>query len=90
MTWPALIEAGLWLSGELEINRTLWARVRGDGPEICRGRGRNRLDPTGQAFHEQRRRLLRHFAGLLRKFERGQLCLGRTLWKLKDRSRAAT
>jgi hypothetical protein len=27
MTWPAIIEAALWLSGELGINRTLWARA---------------------------------------------------------------
>jgi len=25
-----------------------------------------------------------YFAGMLRKFERGELCLARTLWKLKD------
>jgi replication initiation protein RepC len=25
-----------------------------------------------------------YFAGMLRKFERGELCLSRTLWKLKD------
>jgi replication initiation protein RepC len=82
MTWPAIIEAGLWLSGELGINRTLWARAcQVMGREYAavalaivstRPEGHFTSGPGG------------YFAGMLRKFEKGELCLARTLWKLKD------
>jgi len=82
--WPALIEAALWLSGEMQINRTLWARA-------CQVMGR---EYAAVALAIVSTRPAGHFtsgpggyfAGMLRKFERGELCLGRTLWKLKDQT----
>jgi replication initiation protein RepC len=82
MSWPALIEAALWLSSEMGINRTLWARA-------CQVMGREyaavalALVSTKPAGHFTSGPG-GYFAGMLRKFERGELCLSRTLWKLKD------
>jgi len=85
-TWTAIIEAALWLSGEMGINRTLWARAcQVMGREYAavamaivstRPEGHFTSGPGG------------YFAGMLRKFEedRTSLCLGRTLWKLKDQA----
>jgi replication initiation protein RepC len=81
-SWPALIEAALWLSAEMGINRTLWARA-------CQVMGREyvavaiALVSTRPAGHFTSGPG-GYFAGMLRKFERGELCLSRTLWKLKD------
>jgi replication initiation protein RepC len=82
MSWPALAEAGLWLSGEMDINRTLWAHACAImGREYAavavavvstRPAGHFTSGPAG------------YFAGMVKKFEKGELCLGRTLWKLKD------
>ena len=80
-SWPELIEAALWLSGEMGINRTLWARA-------CQVMGREYATvalalvstrPAGHFISGPGA----YFAGMLRKFERGELCLSRTLWKLK-------
>ena len=81
-TWPAIIEAALWLSGELKINRTLWARA-------CQVMGREyaavavALVSTKPAGHFTSGPG-GYFAGMLRKHEKGELHLDRTLWKLKD------
>jgi replication initiation protein RepC len=81
-SWPALIEAALWLSAEMGINRTLWARA-------CQVMGREyaavalALVSTRSAGHFTSGPG-GYFAGMLRKFERGELCLSRTIWKLKD------
>ena len=84
MSWPAIVEAALFLSGEMGINRTLWARACDVmGREYAavamaivstRPEGHFTSGPGG------------YFAGMLRKFEKNpqDLCLGRTLWKLKD------
>jgi replication initiation protein RepC len=81
-SWPELIEAALWLSSEMGINRTLWARA-------CQVMGREYATvalavvstrPAGHFTSGPGG----YFAGMLRKFERGELCLSRTLWKLKD------
>jgi replication initiation protein RepC len=81
-SWQALIEAALWLSSEMGINRTLWARA-------CQVMGREyaavalALVSTRSAGHFTSGPG-GYFAGMLRKFERGELCLSRTIWKLKD------
>jgi replication initiation protein RepC len=84
MTWLAIIEAALFLSAELGINRTLWARACDVmGREYAavamaivstRPEGHFTSGPGG------------YFAGMLRKFEKNpqDLCLARTLWKLKE------
>jgi replication initiation protein RepC len=84
MSWPSLAEAGLWLSGEMDINRTLWAHACAImGREYAaiavaivstRPAGHFTSGPAG------------YFAGMVKKFEKGELCLGRTLWKLKDQA----
>jgi len=84
MTWPAIVEAALFLSGEMGVNHTLWGRA-------CAVMGR---EYAAVAMAIVSTRPQEHFtsgpgsyfAGLLRKFEKNpaDLCLGRTLWKLKD------
>ena len=84
--WAAVVEAALWLSGELQMNRTLWARA-------CQVMGREYAAvalaivstlPEGHFTSGP----AGYFAGMLRKFEKdpATLCLGRTLWKLKDQA----
>lgn len=83
-TWPAIIEAALWLSGELGINRTLWACA-------CQVMGREyaavamAIVSTKTAGHFTSGPG-GYFAGMLRKFEKGELHLDRTLWRLKDQA----
>ena len=82
--WPAIVEAALFLSGEMGINRTLWSRA-------CDVMGR---EYAAVAMAIVSTRAAEHFtsgpggyfAGMLRKFEKNpqDLCLSRTLWKLKD------
>jgi replication initiation protein RepC len=80
--WPAIVEGALWLSGEMGINRTLWARA-------CQIMGREyaavalAIVSTRPASHFTSSPG-GYFGGMLKKFERGELCLSRTLWKLKD------
>jgi replication initiation protein RepC len=82
-TWSAVVEAALWLSGQLGINRTLWARA-------CQTMGREyaavalALVSTKPAGHFTSGPG-GYFAGMLRKYENGELHLDRTLWKLRDR-----
>jgi replication initiation protein RepC len=86
MDWAALVEAALWLSGEMQMNRTLWARA-------CQVMGREYAAvalaivstlPEGHFTSGP----AGYFAGMLRKFEKdpATLCLARTLWKLKDKA----
>jgi replication initiation protein RepC len=82
--WPEIVEAALFLSGEMGINRTLWSRAcQVMGREYAavamaivstRPEGHFTSGPGG------------YFAGMLRKFEKNpqDLCLARTLWRLKD------
>jgi replication initiation protein RepC len=82
--WRAIVEAALFLSGEMGINRTLWGRA-------CDVMGR---EYAAVAMAIVSTRPAEHFtsgpggyfAGMLRKFEKNpqDLCLSRTLWKLKD------
>lgn len=84
MSWPAIVEAALFLSGEMGVNRTLWGRA-------CEVMGR---EYAAVALALVSTRPEEHFtsgpggyfAGMLRKFEKNpqDLCLSRTLWKLKD------
>ena len=82
--WPSIVDAALFLSGEMGINRTLWARA-------CDVMGR---EYAAVAMAIVSTRPAEHFtsgpggyfAGMLQKFEKNpqDLCLARTLWKLKD------
>jgi hypothetical protein len=82
-TWSAIVDAALFLSGEMGINSTLWARacdVMGRPYAAVaiaivstRPAGHFTSGPGG------------YFAGMLRKFEKNpaDLCLNRTLYRLK-------
>jgi hypothetical protein len=82
--WRAIVEAALFLSCEMGINRTLWGRA-------CDVMGR---EYAAVAMAIVSTRPAEHFTsgpggyfpGMLRKFEKNpqDLCLSRTLWKLKD------
>jgi len=82
--WPAIVEAALFLSGEMGVNRTLWARA-------CDVMGR---EYAAVALALVSTRPAEHFtsgpggyfAGMLRKFEKNpqDLCLSRTLWARKN------
>jgi replication initiation protein RepC len=82
LTWPAVVDAAEWLSGEMGVNRTLWARA-------CQQMGR---EYAAVALALVSTRPVSHFtsgaggyfAGMLRKFERGELRLAPTLWKLRN------
>ncbi|MGH7096661.1 MAG: plasmid replication protein RepC [Stellaceae bacterium] len=82
VTWPAVVEAALWLSGEMGINRTLWARA-------CEVMGR---DYAAVALAVVSTKAPGHFTsnpggyfgGMVKRFEAGELHLARTLWKLKQ------
>jgi replication initiation protein RepC len=81
-TWPTIVEAAYWLSGELRINRTLWAGA---------------CEPMGQEYAAVALALVTtrpaghftsgpagYFAGMLRKYEKGELRLAGTLWALRE------
>jgi replication initiation protein RepC len=80
--WREIVDAAEWLGGELGVSRTLWAQA-------CRVMGR---DNAAVAVALVSTRPPEHFtsspagyfAGMLRKFEKGELNLDRTLWKLRD------
>jgi replication initiation protein RepC len=84
--WPAIVDAAQYLSGEMGINRTLWARA-------CNVMGR---EYAAVAMAIVSTHLAGHFtkgpggyfAGMLRKFENNpqDLCLARTLWRLKEQT----
>jgi replication initiation protein RepC len=84
--WPALVDAALFLSAEMGINRTLWIRA-------CHVMGQ---EYAAVAVAIVSTRPAEHFtsgpggyfAGMLRKFEKDpdSLCLGKTLWRLKDQA----
>jgi replication initiation protein RepC len=87
-SWPAVVDAALFLSGELGVNRTLWARA-------CDVMGREyaavamaivSTKQQGQEPGQIQSTPGGYFAGMVKKFEKNpmDLCLGRTLWRLKD------
>jgi replication initiation protein RepC len=87
-SWPAVVEAALFLSGEMGVNRTLWARA-------CEVMGREyaavamaivSTKQQGQEPGQIQSTPGGYFAGMLKKFEKNphDLCLSRTLWRLKD------
>ena len=81
-TWPDIVAAADWLRGELGVSRSLWA-------EACQLMGREyaavaiAIVSTKAAGH-----FLRgaggYFAGMVRKAEKGELHLDRTLWALRE------
>lgn len=82
VAWPAIVEAADWLGGEMGISRTLWARA-------CQVMGRPyaavalALMSTRQPGHFTSSPG-GYFAGMLRKYEKGELRLAGTLWALRE------
>lgn len=87
-SWPAVVDAALFLSGDLGVNRTLWARA-------CHVMGREyaavamaivSTKQQGQEPGQIQSTPGGYFAGMVKKFEKNpmNLCLSRTLWRLKD------
>jgi replication initiation protein RepC len=82
--WPDIVDAaGMGLRTELGVSASLWG-------EACRTMGREQaavalaIVSTKPAGHFTRG-AGGYFAGMVRKAERGELRLERTLWALKDR-----
>jgi replication initiation protein RepC len=81
LTWNHVLEAADWLRGELGVSRSLWA-------EACKTMGRDRaalamaIVSTKSEGHFSRS-AGGYFAGMVRKDERGELHLERSLWALR-------
>jgi replication initiation protein RepC len=82
LTWPDIVNAAEWLAGELGVSRTLWGHA-------CLIMGRD-LAAVALAFVTTRPEghftsgPAGYFAGMVRKAEKGDLHLDRTLWKLRE------
>jgi replication initiation protein RepC len=84
ISWPAIIEAADWLRGEMGISPGLWARA-------CQAMG---CEYAAAALALVSTRPAEHFtsgaggyfAGMLKKYERGELHRAASLWKLRDQT----
>jgi len=82
LTGPDIVNAAEWLAGELGVSRTLWGHA-------CLVMGRD-LAAVALAFVTTRPEghfttgPAGYFAGMVRKAEKGDLHLDRTLWKLRE------
>jgi replication initiation protein RepC len=82
ITWRTIVDAADRLGSEMGISRTLWARA-------CQVMGRPyaavalALVSTRQAGHFTSSPG-GYFAGMLRKYEKGELRLAGTLWALRE------
>jgi replication initiation protein RepC len=82
VTWPLVLDAADWLRGELRVSRTLWGQA-------CQSMGRDRavlalaIVSTKPEGHFSRS-AGGYFAGMVRKAERGELRLERSLWALRE------
>jgi replication initiation protein RepC len=82
VTWAHVLDAGDWLRGELGISRSLWA-------EACVSMGRDQaLIAIAIVSTKSQEHFTRsaggYFAGMVRKSERGELHLERSLWALRE------
>jgi replication initiation protein RepC len=82
LTWSHVLDAADWLRGELGVSRSLWA-------EACNTMGRDQaalamaIVSTKSEGHFSRS-AGGYFAGIVRKHERGELHLERSLWALRE------
>src|ERR1700733_6827908 len=82
VTWDHVLDAADWLRGELGISRSLWV-------EACPSMGRDEavlalaIVSTKTAAHFSRS-AGGYFAGMVRKHQRGELHLQRSLWALRQ------
>jgi replication initiation protein RepC len=82
VTWSHVLDAADWLRGELGVSRSLWA-------EACQGMGRDMAAlaiaiVSTKAQDHFTRSTGGYFAGMVRKHQRGELHLERSLWALRD------
>jgi len=82
LTWPVVLNATEWLRGELGVSKTLWA-------EACQTMGRERaalalaIVSTKPLSHFSRS-AGGYFAGMVKKYQIGELRLERSLWALRN------
>jgi replication initiation protein RepC len=82
LTWPDIVNGAKWLAGELGVSRTLWGHA-------CGVMGRN-LAAVALAFVTTRPEghftsgPAGYYAGMVKKAEKSDLHLDRTLWKLRE------
>jgi replication initiation protein RepC len=82
VTWPHVLDAADYLRGELGVSRPLWG-------EACQSMGRDQavlalaIVSTKSEAHFTRS-AGGYFAGMLRKHQRGELHLQRSLWALRE------
>jgi replication initiation protein RepC len=82
LTWPDIVNGAQWLAGEFGVSRTLWDHA-------CLAMGRN-LAAVALAFVTTRPAghftsgPAGYYAGMVKKAEKGELHLDRTLWKLRE------
>jgi replication initiation protein RepC len=82
LTWNHVLDAADWLRGELGVSRSLWA-------DACNTMGRDQaalamaIVSTKSEGHFSRS-AGGYFAGMVRKHERGELHLERSLWALRE------
>jgi replication initiation protein RepC len=82
ITWNHVLDAADWLRGELGVSRSLWA-------EACQSMGRDEaalalaIVSTKPAAHFSRS-AGGYFAGMVRKHQKGELHLQRSLWALRE------
>jgi replication initiation protein RepC len=82
VSWPAIVDAAALLSGDLGVSRHLWG-------EACMTMGRERaavalgIVVSKGAGHFSRS-AGGYFAGMVKKHERGELHLDRSLWALRE------
>jgi replication initiation protein RepC len=80
--WPAITTAAEWLSGELGVSGSLWRQACGVMGETYAAVA-VALVSTRDAAHFTSG-AGGYFAGMVKKFEKGELHLERTLWRLRD------
>jgi replication initiation protein RepC len=80
--WPAIVAAADWLRGELGISNSLWRAACGTMGEPYAA-----VAVALVSTHDARHFTSSaggYFAGMVRKFEKGELCLARTVWRLRN------
>jgi replication initiation protein RepC len=82
LTWPHVLDAADWLRNDLGVSRSLWG-------EACQSMGRDQavlalaIVSTKSQGHFTRS-AGGYFAGMVRKHQRGELHLQRSLWALRE------
>jgi replication initiation protein RepC len=81
-SWAAIVTAADWLRGELGVSNYLWRTACGSMGEIYAAVAVALVSTHGQGHFTSSAG--GYFAGMVKKFEKGELHLDRTLWRLRD------